>query len=54
VGQARLLVDYAAPPVAANQITAGSQWNFQFWYRDNHSSNAGFNLTDAMALTFAP
>ena len=36
------------------QITAGSTWNFQVWYRDTGSAGAGHNLTSAIGLTFAP
>lgn len=51
-GQASLLVDYAAPPEPAGQITAGSQWNFQLWYRDPASLASGFNLTDGLSASF--
>jgi len=35
-------------------ITPGSTWNFQFWYRDVPAAASGFNLSDALRLTFAP
>jgi hypothetical protein len=35
------------------QITAGSTWNFQFWYRDPAGPTySGFNFTDAMRINF--
>jgi hypothetical protein len=41
------------PP--AGQIQAGSTWNFQFWYRDpGGPCNAGFNLSNAVAVAFTP
>jgi Tol biopolymer transport system component len=47
------LVDYANPPQPGGQITAGSTWNFQFWYRDpTGPGGSGFNLTDGLELTF--
>ena len=36
----------------AGQITPGSTWNFQFWYRDPQGGAAGYNLTDALQVTF--
>jgi hypothetical protein len=36
------------------QITAGSTWNFQVWYRDTGSTGAGYNLTSGLGLAFAP
>lgn len=38
----------------AQNITAGSMWNFQVEYRDVHGGGAGFNLSDAVAVTFCP
>ena len=35
-------------------ITAGSTWNFQFWYRDPQGGPNGFNLSDGMRVTFCP
>lgn len=37
----------------AGQITAGSIWNFQFWYRDP-TVGAGYNLSDGLQVTFCP
>ncbi len=47
LGQA---IDYGAPPVVAAQITPGSTWNFQCWFRDGTSSD----LTDALSIDFVP
>ncbi|MFT7669853.1 MAG: agmatine deiminase [Planctomycetota bacterium] len=35
--------------VGPNQITAGSTWKFQYWYRDG----IGWNLTDGLSVTFS-
>ncbi len=35
-------------------IHPGDTWNFQFWYRDTPAGGAGFNLTDAVSVTFLP
>jgi len=37
-----------------SQITPGSTWNFQLWYRDGASPSAGHNLSSALGITFAP
>lgn len=44
-------VDLTAPPAAAGQITAGSSWNFQAWYRDPFAA-ATSNLTNAVTVRF--
>jgi hypothetical protein len=36
-------------------ITAGSTWNFQYWYRDGAlPGGKGFNTSDAVSATFCP
>ncbi|HIG12279.1 MAG: right-handed parallel beta-helix repeat-containing protein [bacterium] len=35
-------------------ITAGSTWNFQFWYRDPLGVLTSHNLSDAVSVTFCP
>jgi hypothetical protein len=35
-------------------ITAGSTWNFQFWYRDLAGGGQGFNATDGLQVIFCP
>jgi hypothetical protein len=39
---------------SASQITAGSTWNFQFWYRDPAGGGAFYNTSDALSATFRP
>ena len=53
-GAAAHALDYDNPPTPAGQITPGSTWYFQFWYRDPAASGAGFNFSDACALSFCP
>lgn len=36
------------------QIDAGVTWHFQVWFRDPDTVGSGFNLSDAIAVTFAP
>ena len=35
-------------------ITAGSTWNFQFWFRDPLAGGSGFNLSNGLTATFVP
>lgn len=35
-------------------ITAGSTWNFQFWYRNPAAGGAGFNLSNGLSIRFCP
>jgi hypothetical protein len=52
-GTAAHLVDFDSVP--ATLITAGSTWNFQFWYRDPAGPlGTSFNLSDALGATFCP
>ncbi|HJP01343.1 MAG TPA: FG-GAP-like repeat-containing protein [Planctomycetota bacterium] len=53
-GTCSYLVDYTNPPQSSGQITAGSTWFFQFWYRDPSAGGAGYNLSDALRLHFCP
>ena len=39
---------------AGGAISAGSAWNFQFWYRDPAGSPATTNTSDALNASFAP
>jgi uncharacterized membrane protein len=50
-GAASHMVDFASLP-AAGQITPGSTWNFQAWYRDAAAGGAMFNTSDALRATF--
>ncbi len=50
-------LDVNAPPAngGSGAITAGSIWNFQFWYRDPMGpGGSGFNLTDGVSVPFTP
>jgi uncharacterized protein (TIGR03790 family) len=52
-GQASYAIDVTAPPQPTGQITSGSTWFFQFWYRDpSGGGGSGFNLSDAIELNF--
>jgi hypothetical protein len=51
LGLAAWPLDLVAPPVSG-QITAGSTWNFQFWYRDPAGGGSAFNLSSAVEVTF--
>lgn len=53
-GRAMHALDYGNPPTPSGQITPGSTWYFQFWFRDPAAGGVGFNLTDALALSFCP
>jgi hypothetical protein len=53
-GAASLALDFADPGSNASKITAGSTWNFQFWYRDIAAGGAGFNLSNGLSATFCP
>ncbi|MDP6369567.1 MAG: hypothetical protein QF615_08160, partial [Planctomycetota bacterium] len=53
-GTASRPLDIAAPPSPSGQITPGSSWNFQFWFRDPGFGNAGYNLSDGLSVTFCP
>ena len=52
-GGALHALDVGSPPDPAGQITIGSTWFFQVWYRDP-AGFWGFNLTDALEATFCP
>ncbi len=49
-------LDYGAPPLASGPgaATPGATWNFQFSCRDPAAGGAGFNLSDALSVTFCP
>jgi len=33
-------------------IVGGSNWNFQYWYRDVAGGGSGVNLSDGLNATF--
>jgi len=51
MGEAARAVDLLSPP-AVGQLTADSEWNFQFWYRDAAAMGAGFNVSDGLEVLF--
>ena len=51
-GGANQILDLTSPPQAAGQITGGSTWNFQFWYRDPAGGGSAFNLTNGLEVPF--
>ena len=51
--QAVQFVDYSSLP-AGGQISAGSTWHFQHWYRDPAFGGPAFNTSNALSITFAP
>ncbi len=46
-------VDYANLPPGGD-ITAGSTWNFQAWFRDPAAGGGCFDTSDAVSITFVP
>jgi len=52
-GEAIHSVDNTHPTNLSN-IQPGSNWNFQFWYRDPAAGGATFNLSDALSVPFIP
>lgn len=55
-GTASRLLNFGAPPASSGpgQITAGSTWNFQFWYRDPAAGGSNFNLSNGLSVGFLP
>jgi hypothetical protein len=55
-GTAARKVDFTQPPSGSGpgQIVPASTWNFQYWYRDTAGGFSGFNLSDALRVTFCP
>ncbi|MDP6540188.1 MAG: PQQ-dependent sugar dehydrogenase [Planctomycetota bacterium] len=54
-GHAARAVDFDAPPAPGGSIDAGDTRFFQFWYRDPQGpGGTGFNLSDALSVTFCP
>jgi len=47
-------LDNTQPPNAATQITPGSTWYFQAWFRDPAAGGAAFNLSDGLEALFTP
>ncbi len=55
-GDVDYAVDFTQSPAAsgAGQLTPGSTWYFQFWYRDPAAGGSGFNLSDGLSVPFCP
>ena len=55
-GDAVRQLDLTQPPAngGSGEITAGSTWYFQLWYRDPQGGPAGFNFSDGLEVTFCP
>jgi hypothetical protein len=53
-GVAKLALDMTDLGSPAAQITPGSTWNFQFWYRDTEAGPTAFNLSNGLSVTFCP
>jgi len=55
-GGAARAMDFTQPPANAGggAILAGSDWYFQFWYRDPPGGTAGFNLSDGLCVSYCP
>lgn len=55
-GDIEFPIDYQGAPTGSGpgKIEAGSQWNFQIWYRDPAGGPSGFNLSDAIEVVFCP
>lgn len=49
-----VLNSIAATPHEYTAFTPGSNWNFQFWYRNPQAGGAKFNLSNGLNVTFAP
>jgi hypothetical protein len=45
-------MDLTSPPAATGEITPGSSWNFQAWFRDPQGGPSGFNLSNAVTIDF--
>lgn len=53
-GFARHAFDVTAPPSPNGQVTAGTRWHFQYWFRDTAAMGSGFNTSRALAVDFTP
>ena len=52
-GEYRFTVDNTMLP-STGQLTNGSTWNFQAWYRDPAGGGAAFDLSNGLEITFVP
>ena len=54
LGRLSFPFDFTSPQVAAGEFLAGTNWQFQCWFRDGAGGPAGSNLTDGLSVTFCP
>lgn len=54
MGTASFLLDNRNLPFGAPSFAPGQTANFQFWFRDAAGGGAGFNFSNALAVTFEP
>ena len=52
-GRLAHFVDFSDPPTGGTQITAGSTWSFQAWFRDPALGGPAFQTSDGTTVTFA-
>jgi glucose/arabinose dehydrogenase len=52
LGTAQRFLDLTSAP--GNMITGGSDWNFQYWFRDVPGGGAMFNTSDGVNVQFCP
>lgn len=46
--------DNTAPPNPQTQVSPGTTWYFQGWFRDPAAGGANFNFSDGLELTYVP
>lgn len=49
-----LVPDLTDPPNSVGQVTAGSTWYYQAWFRDPAAGGSTFDFSQGLALTFQP
>jgi hypothetical protein len=56
IGAAQVTLDYTQPPFSSGpgQVLVGQTARWQYWYRDLAAGGAGFNLSDALRVTYCP
>jgi hypothetical protein len=54
LGNGTVVRTITAHPTDFSLFLPGSNWNFQFWYRDRNQLPARFNLSDGLNVIFAP
>lgn len=53
-GQLTSTLDVTSPPNLAVQVTPGSTWFFQAWFRDMAAGGSNFDLSDGLEVSFTP